>query len=87
MSALELATTSAFAGPAVVASIAYVDPGNYATNILAGSRYGYDLLWVVLFANLVAMLFQGLSVKLGLVTGRKLAELCGDRLPNGLVWT
>jgi manganese transport protein len=78
---------AAFAGPAVVASIAYVDPGNFATNIQAGSRYGYDLLWVVLLANLVAMLFQALSAKLGLVTGRNLAELCRDRLPTTLVWT
>jgi hypothetical protein len=57
---------AAFAGPAVVASIAYMDPDNFATNIQAGSRYGYDLLWVVLLANLVAMLFQALSAKLGI---------------------
>jgi manganese transport protein len=65
-----------FAGPAVIASVAYMDPGNFATNIQAGARYGYGLLWVVLFANLVAMLFQALSAKLGIVTGRNLAELC-----------
>ena len=68
-----------FAGPAVVASIAYMDPGNFATNIQAGSRFGYSLLWVVLVANLVAMLFQALSAKLGIVTGRNLAELCHDQ--------
>jgi manganese transport protein len=68
-----------FAGPAVVASIAYMDPGNFATNIQAGAKYGYTLLWVVLFANLVAMLFQALSAKLGIVTGRNLAELCRER--------
>jgi manganese transport protein len=66
----------AFVGPAVVASIAYVDPGNFATNIQAGARYGYALLWVVLLANLIAMLFQALSAKLGIVTGKNLAELC-----------
>lgn len=65
-----------FAGPAVIASIAYMDPGNFATNIQAGAGYGYTLLWVVVMANLVAMLFQSLSAKLGIVTGRNLAELC-----------
>src|ERR1700749_4211112 len=67
-----------FAGPAVIASIAYMDPGNFATNIQAGARYGYALLWVVVLANLVAMLFQALSAKLGIVTGRNLAELCRE---------
>ncbi|AGT07824.1 Nramp family divalent metal transporter [Paracoccus aminophilus] len=73
------------AGPAVVASVAYVDPGNYATNIEAGARYGYTLLWVVVLANLVAMLFQSLSARLGIVTGKNLAELCRDHLPRPLV--
>lgn len=77
----------AFTGPAVVASIAYMDPGNFATNIQAGARYGYGLLWVVLLANVVAMLFQALSAKLGIVTGRNLAELCREYLPAPLVWT
>jgi manganese transport protein len=76
----------AFVGPAVVASIAYMDPGNFATNIQAGAKYGYGLLWVVLLANLIAMLFQGLSAKLGIVTGRNLAELCRDRFPAPVVW-
>jgi len=67
-----------FAGPAIVASIAYMDPGNFATNIEAGSRYGYLLLWVVVLANVTAMLFQGLSAKLGIVTGKSLAEQCRD---------
>ncbi len=67
-----------FAGPAVIASIAYMDPGNYATNIQAGAGYGFTLLWVVLVANLIAMLFQALSAKLGIVTGRNLAEMCRD---------
>src|SRR3984893_16797763 len=64
-----------FLGPALVASVGYMDPGNFATNIQAGSTYGYELLWVVLSANLVAMLFQGMSANLGIVTGRNLAQL------------
>src|SRR5579871_1152915 len=81
-----LAAHLAFVGPAVVASIAYVDPGNFATNIQAGAKYGYDLLWVVLAANLIAMLFQALSAKLGIVTGRNLAEMCRDKFPPVVVW-
>jgi len=76
----------AFAGPAIIASIAYMDPGNYATNIQAGAKYGYNLLWVVLLANLIAMLFQALSAKLGIVTGRNLAEMCRDQFPRPVVW-
>jgi manganese transport protein len=76
----------AFAGPAVIASIAYVDPGNFATNIQAGAKYGYGLLWVVLLANLIAMLFQALSAKLGIVTGRNLAEMCREQFPPPVVW-
>jgi manganese transport protein len=76
----------AFAGPAVIASIAYMDPGNFATNIQAGAKYGYTLLWVVLLANVIAMLFQALSAKLGIVTGRNLAELCRDRFSRPVVW-
>jgi manganese transport protein len=75
-----------FAGPAVVVSVAYMDPGNFATNIQAGARYGYALLWVVLLANIVAMLFQALSAKLGVVTGRNLAELCRAHFPAPLVF-
>src|SRR5205823_10529413 len=75
-----------FAGPAVIASVAYMDPGNFATNIQAGAKYGYSLLWVVLLANLVAMLFQGLSAKLGIVTGRNLAEMCREEFPRPIVW-
>lgn len=74
-----------FAGPAVVASVAYMDPGNYATNIQAGAGYGYALLWVVVAANLMAMLFQALSARLGIVTGRNLAELSRDHFPRPLV--
>src|ERR1700688_3322734 len=76
----------AFGGPAVIASIAYMDPGNFATNIQAGAKYGYSLLWVVLLANLIAMLFQALSAKLGIVTGRNLAEMCRDCFPRPVVW-
>src|SRR6202030_1622811 len=76
----------AFVGPAVVASIVYVDPGNFTTNIQAGAKYGYELLWVVLVANLIAMLFQALSAKLGIVTGRNLAEMCRDEFPPAVVW-
>ena len=68
-----------FAGPAVMASVAYMDPGNFATNIAGGAAFGYRLLWVVVLANLVAMLFQGLSAKLGIATGKNLAELARER--------
>jgi manganese transport protein len=81
-----LLASLAFAGPAVVASIAYMDPGNFATNIQAGAKYGYGLLWVVLLANAIAMLVQGLSAKLGIVTGKNLAELCRDHFPKPVVW-
>ena len=74
-----------FAGPAVVASIAYMDPGNFATNIEAGSRYNYALLWVVLTANVIAMLFQALSARMGIATNRNLAELCRLHFPRPLV--
>jgi manganese transport protein len=76
----------AFVGPAVIASVAYMDPGNFATNIQAGAKYGYELLWVVLAANLIAMLFQGLSAKLGIVTGQNLAEMCRLHFPPPVVW-
>ncbi len=75
-----------FAGPAVIASVAYMDPGNFATNIQAGAKYGYGLLWVVLAANLMAMLFQALSAKFGIVTGMSLAEGCRKHFPRPVVW-
>ncbi len=68
-----------FLGPAFIASVAYVDPGNFATNMAAGAKYGYLLLWVVLTANLMAMLIQSMSAKLGIATGRNLPEVCRDR--------
>jgi manganese transport protein len=70
-----------FMGPAFVASVAYIDPGNFATNIQAGSEFGYMLLWVVVASNLMAMLIQTLSAKLGIATGKNLAELCRLRFP------
>jgi manganese transport protein len=70
-----------FLGPSVVVSVAYVDPGNYATNIQAGATSGYELMWVVAAASLIAMFFQALSAKLGIASGRNLAELCRERLP------
>ncbi len=81
-----LATAMLFAGPAVVASIAYMDPGNFATNVQAGAAYGYSLLWVVVIANVVAMLFQALSAKLGIVTSKNLAEHCRDQFSAPVVW-
>jgi manganese transport protein len=74
-----------FVGPAVIVSVAYMDPGNFATNIQAGATYGYGLLWVVLLANLVAMLFQAMSAKIGIVTNRNLAELSRDNFPPPVV--
>jgi manganese transport protein len=81
-----LRATLAMLGPAFVASIAYVDPGNFATNIQGGARYGYMLLWVVLAANLIAMLIQYLSAKLGIVTGQSLPEVMRERYPRALTW-
>src|SRR5438270_10284442 len=71
-----------FLGPAFIASIAYVDPGNFATNITAGARYGYSLLWVILLANVMGMLIQALAAKLGIATGMNLAELSRMRFPR-----
>jgi manganese transport protein len=72
----------AFFGPAIVAAIAYVDPGNFATNFSAGAEFGYLLLWVIVAANLLAMLIQMLSAKLGLATGRNLPEMCREQFPR-----
>ncbi|MFI1735082.1 Nramp family divalent metal transporter [Streptomyces acidicola] len=73
-------------GPAFVAAVAYIDPGNFATNVESGTRFGFLLLWVVLAANVVAMLLQYLSAKLGTATGRNLPELCRDHYPRPVVW-
>jgi manganese transport protein len=74
-----------FLGPAFIAAVAYVDPGNFATNMAGGSRFGYALLWVVLLANLMAMGVQSMSAKLGIATGRSLPEVCRDRFPFRVV--
>ena len=71
-------------GPAFVAAVAYVDPGNFATNFSAGAQFGYGLVWVILVANLMAMLVQYLSAKVGVATGRDLPELCHDHLPRAV---
>src|SRR5215471_12942305 len=71
-----------FLGPAFIAAVAYIDPGNFATNIAGGSQYGYTLVWVIVASNLMAMLIQSLSAKLGVATGRNLAEVCRDELPR-----
>ena len=79
----------AFAGPAYLVSVGYMDPGNWATDIAAGSRYGYALIWVLLMSNLMAVLLQSLSARLGLVSGRDLAQACRDRYPpavNAALW-
>ncbi len=75
-----------FFGPAFVASVAYIDPGNFATNILGGSQFGYRLLWVLLWSNAMAILIQYLSAKLGIVTGRTLPQACRDHFSRPWVW-
>jgi manganese transport protein len=76
-----------FLGPAFIASIAYVDPGNFATNIQGGAKFGYELLWVILGSNLIAMLLQALSAKLGIATGKNLAEHYREHFSRPVVWT
>ena len=78
-----------FLGPAFVASVAYVDPGNFATNMAAGAEFGYLLLWVILTANLMGMVIQSMSAKLGIATGMNLPEVCRERFPRAvsfLLW-
>jgi manganese transport protein len=74
-----------FLGPAFIASVAYIDPGNFATNIQGGAEFGYTLLWVVVASNLIAMVVQTLSAKLGIATGMNLAEHCRNEFPGLLV--
>lgn len=76
----------ALMGPAFIAAIGYIDPGNFATNIQAGASYGYTLLWVVVWANIMAMVIQLMSAKLGIATGKNLAEHIRDRFPRPAVW-
>jgi manganese transport protein len=71
-------------GPAFVAAVAYVDPGNFATNIAGGAQFGYLLLWVIVAANIMAMLIQALSAKVGTATGKNLPELCRERFPRAV---
>jgi manganese transport protein len=73
-----------FLGPAFIASVAYIDPGNFATNIQGGAKFGYTLLWVIVASNLMAMLLQALSAKLGIASGKNLAEVCRERFPRWL---
>ena len=75
-----------FLGPAFIAAVAYVDPGNFATNMAGGSQFGYMLLWVVLASNLMAMLIQSMSAKLGIATGLNLPEVCRERFPRPVVF-
>jgi manganese transport protein len=75
----------AFAGPAYLVSVGYMDPGNWATDLAGGSRYGYQLIWVLLMSNLMAVLLQSLSARLGVVTGKDLAQACRDFYPQYLV--
>src|SRR5258708_3784442 len=75
-----------FLGPAFIACVAYIDPGNFATNIQGGSAFGYNLLWVIVLANLMAMLLQTMSAKLGLATGQNLAELCRQEFRKPVVY-
>ena len=75
-----------FLGPAFIASVAYIDPGNFATNIEAGAEFGYMLIWVIIASNLIAMLIQVLSAKLGIATAKNLAEHCRMRFPKWIVW-
>jgi manganese transport protein len=78
--------TLALLGPAFVAAVAYIDPGNFATNITGGAKYGYLLVWVIVTANLMAMMVQYLSAKTGIATGRNLPELCRERFPRPVTW-
>jgi manganese transport protein len=78
--AVRVRSAMAFAGPAFLVCVGYIDPGNWGTDLAAGSRYGYDLLWVLVAANLLALLLQHLSARLGVATGRDLAQLVGERL-------
>src|SRR5512133_1435427 len=80
-----LARLLPFMGPAFIASVAYMDPGNFATNIQGGAKFGYTLLWVIVGSNLMAMLIQTLSAKLGIATGLNLAEHCRNNFPRPMV--
>ncbi|MEY4375044.1 MAG: hypothetical protein RL760_1211, partial [Candidatus Eisenbacteria bacterium] len=76
----------AFAGPAYLVSVGYMDPGNWATDLAGGARFGYQLVWVLVMSNLMAVLLQTLAARLGVVTGRDLAQACRDSYPRWIVW-
>src|SRR5512139_2744067 len=80
-----LARLLPFMGPAFIASVAYIDPGNFATNIQGGAQFGYTLLWVIVASNLMAMLLQAMSAKLGIATNTNLAEHCRNQFPRPIV--
>src|ERR1041385_6145711 len=80
-----LARLLPFLGPAFIACVAYMDPGNFATNIQGGAKFGYQLLWVIVASNLMAMLIQSLSAKLGIATGQNLAEHCRNQFSRAVV--
>src|SRR4051812_26303866 len=71
-----------FAGPGFLIAVGYIDPGNWATDLVGGSKFGYSLLWVLLLSNLMAIVLQNLSCRLGIVTGRDLAQACRDYYPR-----
>src|SRR5205085_6381886 len=75
----------AFSGPAFLISVGYMDPGNWGADLEAGSKYGYGLLWVLLASNLMALLLQTLATRLGVATGRDLAQACRERYPRNTV--
>ena len=77
---------AAYLGPAFIVSVAYIDPGNFATNISGGSKFGYTLIWVILWSNLMAIFLQTLSAKLGIATGHNLPEMCAKVFPKPLNW-
>ena len=75
-----------FLGPAFIVSVAYIDPGNFATNISGGSKFNYDLIWVILWSNIMAVFLQSLSAKLGIATGQNLPQMCGKVFSRSLNW-
>ena len=77
----------AFIGPAYLVSVGYMDPGNWATDLEGGARFGFRLLWVIVLSNLMAILLQTLSARLGIVTRRDLAQACRESYPRPIVWT
>ena len=79
-----LGSLTKFLGPAFIVSVAYIDPGNFATNISGGSKYGYSLIWVILWSNLMAIFLQSMSAKLGIATGRNLPQMCGTVFSKGV---